>query len=552
MSDPVPDGGKRLCKICGSPLASANKTDQCFRHMVSTTDEVVIGPPLDVDQKSREMPAGLKWLGALTAKPHGPQAAEPLAPDTSTGVVAEAGPTYSPPFAKAKFVSLPPIRKLISPIHPRELAHQLLAALPERSRVVLERRFGLSDEPETLETIAKSFAVTRERIRQIERATLQHFSQLAPNAPFAPTLKALQEHFQRHGDVFEESKLLNSVAEPGDHNHILFFLAASTLFQPRSEDSWWHRRWYTSRDALRAAEAIVRRTIYALEAIGKPVPPPQFSGMVRECARQVFGEIPEGEVLTSYLALSKQIRQNPYNEFGLVAWPTIKPRGARDRAYLVLSHTGKPMHFREVAAAISKAGWSPKKAHPGSVHNELIKDERTILVGQGLYALREWGHEPGVLKDVIRSVLAAAGRPLSKEEIVRRVLERRMVKPNSVHLALYDKGLFVKTDEGYTLTDASQLAQQVRVILEAVSKALNASPDQLTRRRRTEPLAGARHIAMYLLRTDLKMSLPEIGRALRRDHTTVIYACRKIEEELKRGPALQAVVGKIRSSYLRS
>jgi hypothetical protein len=46
------------------------------------------------------------------------------------------------------------------------------------------------------------------------------------------------------------------------------------------------------------------------------------------------------------------------------------------------------MHFKEVAKSISEV--FNKKTHVATTHNELIKDDRFILVGRGIYALKEW------------------------------------------------------------------------------------------------------------------------------------------------------------------
>lgn len=116
-----------------------------------------------------------------------------------------------------------------------------------------------------------------------------------------------------------------------------------------------------------------------------------------------------------------------------------------------MSRTGKPLHFREVATAISKSGWSAKKAHPQTVHNELIKDSRFVLVGRGTYGLAEWGYTPGTVANVIVSLLKSAKKPLTKEEIAQKVLAARFVKPNTVFLNLQNRELFRRTPEGYTL-----------------------------------------------------------------------------------------------------
>ena len=86
------------------------------------------------------------------------------------------------------------------------------------------------------------------------------------------------------------------------------------------------------------------------------------------------------------------------------------------------------------------------------MHNELIKDNRFVLVGMGLYALREWGYEPGTVREVLVSLFKGSDRPLAREEIVRLAAEKRLVKPQTILLNLQDRSLFKRTEDGkYTL-----------------------------------------------------------------------------------------------------
>lgn len=345
------------------------------------------------------------------------------------------------------------MKKLNLPAHPKELTVKILKSLPSpRLREVLERRFGLKGrDPETLEAIGQSFGVTRERVRQIEVDAIKHVVKPAVADFLLPIFKSLEEHFSDHGHVFEESKLLNSVAEPRFHNHVYFLLTVGNPFASADEDENWHSRWYTKEEALKAAEDVLSRTAGELEALKKPVPASDLFQILKAKAREVLGSNFGPDTIESYLGISKKIKQNPYGEFGLVSWPTIRPRGVRDKAYVVLLRGQKPMHFREVASAVSKSGWSSKKAHPQTVHNELIKDPRFVLVGRGLYALADWGFEPGTVSEVIAAVLKASKKPLTRDEIVKSVLKSRFVKPNTVLLNLQNKSLFKKTPEGYAL-----------------------------------------------------------------------------------------------------
>ena len=103
------------------------------------------------------------------------------------------------------------------------------------------------------------------------------------------------------------------------------------------------------------------------------------------------------------------------------------------------------MHFTEVAKKISET--FGKKAHVATCHNELIKDDRFVLVGRGLYVLSEWGYTGGVVKDVIHHVLEKSG-PLTKQDIVDKVMKERYVKENTILVNLQNAKYFKKDKDG--------------------------------------------------------------------------------------------------------
>ena len=74
----------------------------------------------------------------------------------------------------------------------------------------------------------------------------------------------------------------------------------------------------------------------------------------------------------------------------------------------------------------------------------------------------------------------------------------------------------------------------IGLIQQLVSEAYGYSIEDLLSQNRTAELATARQVAMYLAREKTEESLQQIGRAFnKKDHTTVIHACRKIEELIK-------------------
>jgi chromosomal replication initiator protein len=84
-------------------------------------------------------------------------------------------------------------------------------------------------------------------------------------------------------------------------------------------------------------------------------------------------------------------------------------------------------------------------------------------------------------------------------------------------------------------------------VLNAVSRAFNVSQDRLLGRERTREVALPRQIAMYLMREEGGVSLPQIGDFVGgRDHTTVIYACDKVSDLMETDDRLRRQVLQIR------
>ncbi len=337
---------------------------------------------------------------------------------------------------------------------PAQAAKNALQRLPaKRMREVLERRFGLkSSKRETLEDIGGSFRITRERVRQIEADALRRLRAEAADEQRDDFFGPIEETLSGHGSVMSEPHLFETVAYGRFHPHLRFLLHTTPRVTFFPETDAYHARWALDTDAARRGEQVVTRVTKRLDEKGRPVSKESLYEMLMHDDTSSEGAI-DAATAEAYLRTSRVIGQNPYSEYGLVSWATISPRGIRDKAYTVLAKKGSPMHFRDVAAGIDRAGWSKrKKAHPQTVHNELIKDERFVLVGRGLYALREWGYEPGTVRDVLVTLFKQSNRPLARQEVVELATEKRLVKPQTILLNLQDRDLFRRTDDGkYTL-----------------------------------------------------------------------------------------------------
>lgn len=339
-------------------------------------------------------------------------------------------------------------------IKPQDAAKLILKKLSSRRmRDVLEKRFGLKGgRRHTLEAIGKEYRITRERVRQIEADALKQLARGDALAGLEELLHELGGHIKHHGGVMAEQDLFTSVAGERGKSHVTFLLTIAKNIYDLPETDVSYSRWTTDKEKAALVEKVMAGVVKSLEERHAPVGKNELEALIGEQAKEVLGKASEPQEVASYLATSRLIKRNPYGEYGLTSWSTISPRGVKDKAYAVLAKEGRPLHFRAVAQGIDRAKWSAKRAHPQTVHNELIKDNRFVLVGRGLYALREWGYEPGVVRDVMVSVFKGATKPLSKEDVINFVSEKRLVKPQTILLNLQNRSLFKKTEEGkYTL-----------------------------------------------------------------------------------------------------
>ncbi|MBL7142522.1 MAG: hypothetical protein ISS83_02615 [Candidatus Pacebacteria bacterium] len=321
-----------------------------------------------------------------------------------------------------------------------QICEKLLKTLPQKQKEVLLRRFALdskdSKKGETLEFIGKSFGITRERVRQIENDA---FSKLkSESKKHQKVFQYFKNFLKKTGNLRKEEALSAELASGKFKNQIYFLLTLGEDFIRFGETREFYSLWTIDKKSWFSAEKTINLICEKLKKVGKPLKLKEINNLSSLRA----------ETLSSFLEISKKIQRNKEGFFGLKDWPEINPKKIKDKAFLVFKGSQKPLHFAQVATLVGQA-------LPQTVHNELIKDPRFVLVGRGIYALKEWGYEPGMVKDVILNVLKTAGKPLKKEEILTKTLKQRMVKENTVLLNLSNKKYFLKTQEGrYTIREA--------------------------------------------------------------------------------------------------
>ncbi|EKD49132.1 MAG: sigma-70 region 4 protein [uncultured bacterium] len=328
-----------------------------------------------------------------------------------------------------------------------------LKSIDSRGADVIIKRHNLDGKSaKTLEEIGREYGVTRERIRQIESAALAAL--VEKQNELDGIAKVVTSFLNARGKIMEENMLLDSLLESReskstDRNATIFIMKLHDGFELFDKEEGMKRAWAVKEADISMTKKIIQAFTEILEEKKKPLRYEEILEHIKD--HDVYKEHKDDlhdDAIISYISLSRFIDKNPFDEWGLRDWSLIVPRGVKDKAYVVMKKHGKPMHFVEIAGLIDKTKFDDKKAHPQTVHNELIKDPRFVLVGRGIYALASWGYEPGTVADVLRKILTKAGKPMTKEELVNEVLRKRVVKKNTIVLGLQNKNYFVKERDG--------------------------------------------------------------------------------------------------------
>ena len=357
---------------------------------------------------------------------------------------------------------------------PGEIISNLFKSLSPKERDIIYRRFGLGGKhKETLEQIGKYYEITRERIRQIESVTIKKIKELQDFRSKIEVAERNVTHLlEKHGGLMEEAHFLEKLLDFSDNNDInrqasvfmLNNLLDHAVERVKPDDDL-HAGWKLQSTSLDSVRQLITEISQSIETQGQLLSdtglvqafkqnnffksnPEQFLGypIDEKDAREVDQEITK--ILGSLLRISKRVGSNILGEWGLSHWTTISPKRMSDKVYLVLKQSGEPQHFTKITELINQASFDSKVAYPATVHNELILDDRFVLVGRGIYALAEWGYTPGTVIDIITTILQKEPEGLTKEEIVKRVLDQRIVRKSTIYLALTNKGVIQKSPVG--------------------------------------------------------------------------------------------------------
>lgn len=324
----------------------------------------------------------------------------------------------------------------------------------EREREIITRRFGLFERKETLEQIGELLGITRERVRQLEKAIMIRLKAAAEEGKI-PALTAIEKqivaYLSESGRVARVTNLADALT---GHTSTLqerarvAFLAelAPHLSVVSENDHYYHAVGLKEHGDDKKIKNNVDIIVKQIKAHGEPLTADQLHDLL---------SFEHPSHIHAHATVSKNLASLKKN-WGLIKWPTVNPKNIRDKIYVILSDHGKPLHFSEIAGAIKDSSFKRRDVTTQAIHNELIKDKRFVLIGRGIYALNDWGFSRGTVSDIIADILKEADEPLHRDEIVKRVLKSRQVKETTILLNLQSKPQFKRVAKATYALDATE------------------------------------------------------------------------------------------------
>lgn len=334
-----------------------------------------------------------------------------------------------------------------------DLVENLLIVLSDKEKYIIKNRFALhTDKRLTLEEIGQHFGVTRERVRQIEKTALRKLERNAQNTNIKILTEFAKALLQKEGGIASDEhfkglllKILpNVLAQEIQDLHLALTLDGDIVFESNTLKT--HPYWRLTTFDAKAID-LVGSTATKLLVRSKHVTPlDKLAEKINETLKSDYVE----HTISNLLQIVKECKFTEQG-VGLYTWRHIHPRTLRDKIFFILNHEKKPLHFEKISQLIRELDFDQKKVNIQAVHNELIRNDNFILIGRGIYALKEWGYKTGTVAEVIAEILAD-GTPRSREEITKTVLDQRHVKTITIYLNLKNKAQFARVGrDKYTL-----------------------------------------------------------------------------------------------------
>lgn len=341
-----------------------------------------------------------------------------------------------------------------------EIIEDIFMVLTQKERDVVVQRFSLDNkERRTLESIGRCFNVTRERVRQIEKIALGKLKRTVNSSKLRYIHEVAEAILKENGGLLLEDDLVRKILDmiensiDVDQHIVRLSLSICPGLSFLEKNNTLRTSWHLSSISLTFIEDLLN---HAHTVFNQKKEVLDEASLVAELKKNKLASSADlmDEFFVALLQIDERIKKTDMG-YGLMQWRHINPKSIRDKALIVLRQENKPLHFVDIAKKIMESHFDAKKVTVQAVHNELIRYPQFVLVGRGLYALKEWGFEDGTVTDIIESLLQKKS-PLSKQDIIKGVLKQRRVKKGTISLNLQKNPQFVRVGRAVYALDLSK------------------------------------------------------------------------------------------------
>lgn len=318
----------------------------------------------------------------------------------------------------------------------------ILGGLTDKEQSVITRRIGLGGEKETLQSIGNTYGITRERVRQIEDVGIKKIGRIVRSSALVTIQEIAEKLITLSGGLMTKDKLVMAlIQEMSIENNlnagILEVIVQSDFEIQKSKPQIGTQTYfYAPSIQKKLISAIFKEAMTILKKKGDIMETSALYEIIKANLAPAFGKI-DVCLIDSVLDIFDELVKGEEKYIGLTKWKILNPSTLKDKAIYVFKKEKNPIHFVELANKISDYFGEPVKV--ATIHNELIRNNEFVLIGRGIYVLKEWGYKPGTVLDVIMDIFQKAKIPLSTEDIIARVLKTRQVKTSTIYMNLQNK-----------------------------------------------------------------------------------------------------------------
>lgn len=342
---------------------------------------------------------------------------------------------------------------IISSSEVKKSFEDVMIKLSDKEQFVIEKRIWIYWTKETLQWIGNSFKkpITRERVRQIENSWIKKIGRVVKTSVLWKIQTKALELIDLHGGVMLKDKIINTIIKElglsNEVNWAILEIIIQSDFEilkskPKNGAKTYFFKQKISPKLIQAVHSeaikILRKKKDVMEITEL------YSAIKNRFAPRI---IIESTFIDSSLEVFDDLVKWEENLIGLSRWKILNPKTLKDKTVYVMNKEKIPMHFVDISNKITQYLGDAVKVN--TIHNELIRNNEFVLIGRGIYALKDWGFKSGTVLDVIIQVLQKENQAMSTEQIADKVLKTRRVKKTTIYMNLQNKNVIERVWRNY-------------------------------------------------------------------------------------------------------